>query len=47
MFDMTQPIQMEVIIASIAFIFGLVGIGLALVSYYKKKMNISKVEDEK
>ena len=46
MFDMTQPIQMEVIIGSIVFIFGLVGVGLAVVAYYKKKLNI-KVEDEK
>lgn len=37
MFDMSQPIQMEVIIGSIVFIFGLVGIGLAIVAYYKKK----------
>ena len=37
MFDMTQPIQMEVIIGSIIFIFGLVGIGLAVVEYYKRK----------
>lgn len=47
MFDMTQPIQMEVIIGSIVFIFGLVGVGLAVVAYYKKKLNISKVEDKK
>jgi hypothetical protein len=40
MFDMTQPIQMEVIIGSIVFIFGLVGIGLAVVAYYKKKQDI-------
>lgn len=39
MFDMTQPIQMEVIIGSIVFIFGLVGIGLAVVAYYKKKQD--------
>jgi len=38
MLDMTQPIQMEVIIGSIIFIFGLVGIGLAVVEYYKKKI---------
>ena len=38
MFDMTQPIQMEVIIGSIVFIFGLVGVGLAFVAYYKKKL---------
>ncbi|WP_256465823.1 hypothetical protein [Sulfurovum sp. XGS-02] len=37
MFDMSQPIQMEVIIGSIVFIFGLVGIGLAVVEYYKRK----------
>lgn len=37
MFDMTQPVQMEVIIGSIVFIFGLVGLGLAVVAYYKKK----------
>ena len=40
MFDMTQPIQMEVIIGSIIFIFGLVGVGLAVVAYYKKKQDI-------
>jgi len=45
MFDMTQPIQMEVIIWSIVFILGLVGLGLGVVVYYKKKLNIS--EDEK
>lgn len=39
MFDMTQPIQMEVIIGSIVFIFGLVGVGLAVVAYYKKKQD--------
>ncbi|MEY3091135.1 MAG: hypothetical protein RL113_1451 [Pseudomonadota bacterium] len=37
MFDVTQPIQMEVIVGSILFIFGLVGVGLAVVAYYKKK----------
>jgi len=37
MFDMSQPIPMEVIIGSIVFIFGLVGIGLGIVAYYKKK----------
>ena len=40
MFDMTQPIQMEVIVGSIVFIFGLVGVGLAVVAYYKKKLDI-------
>jgi len=42
MFDMTQPIQIEVIIGSIVFILGLVGIGLGVVAYYKKKMNINE-----
>jgi len=45
MFDMTQPIQMEVIIGSIVLILGLVGVGLGVVAYYKKKLNIS--EDKK
>ena len=37
MFDLSKPIPMEVIIGSIVFIFGLVGVGLAVVAYYKKK----------
>jgi len=37
MFDLSQPVPMEVIVGSIVFIFGLVGIGLAVVAYYKKK----------
>jgi len=37
MFDMSQPIQMEVIIGSIIFILALVSIGLAVVEYYKRK----------
>jgi len=40
MFDMTQPIGMEVIIGSIVFILGLVGVGLAVVAYYKRKMKV-------
>ena len=40
MFDMTQPIQMEVIIGSIVFILGLVGLGLGVVAYYKKKLEV-------
>jgi len=38
MFDMTQPIGMEVIIGSIVFILGLVGVGLGVVGYYKRKV---------
>ena len=40
MFDMTQPIGMEVIVGSIVFILAVVGLGLALVAYYKKKLDI-------
>jgi len=46
MFDMSQPIQIEVILGSIVFILGLVGVGLAVVAYYKKKQD-SKLGDEK
>jgi len=38
MFDITQPVSTEVIIGSIVFILGLVGVGLAVVWYYKKKL---------
>ena len=38
MFDMTQPVPTSVIVGSIAFIFLLVGIGLGMVTYYKKKL---------
>lgn len=44
MFDMSQPIQMPVIIGSIVFIFGLVGVGLAVVAYYKKKQDSKDVK---
>ena len=40
MFDMSQPIQMPVIIGSIAIIIVVVGVGLAVVSYYKNKLEI-------
>jgi len=40
MFDMTQPIRMEVIVDSIIFIFGLIGIGLGIVEYYKRRKDI-------
>ncbi len=40
MFDLSQPIQMPVIVGSIIFIFVLVGIGLGVVSYYKKRAGI-------
>jgi glucose uptake protein GlcU len=39
MFDMSQPIQLSVIIGSIAVILVVVGIGLAVVAYYKKKLD--------
>jgi len=38
MFDLSQPIQMPVIIGSIVFIFVLVGIGLGVVKYYERKV---------
>jgi hypothetical protein len=37
MFDLSQPIPTEVIVGSIVFIFGLVGVGLLVVQHYKKK----------
>jgi len=37
MFDLTQPVGMEVIIGSIVIIFVIVGIGLGVVEYYKRK----------
>ncbi len=40
MFDMSQPVSSEIIIGSILFIFVMVGIGLAVVAYYKKKFDI-------
>ncbi|SFV68299.1 hypothetical protein MNB_SV-13-1072 [hydrothermal vent metagenome] len=40
MFDMSQPIQIEVILASIVFILVLVGIGLGVVRHYKKKLGV-------
>jgi len=40
MFDMNQPIQMPVIIGSIAIIFVVVGVGLVVIAYYKKKLDI-------
>ena len=40
MFDLSKPIPMEVIVGSIAFVVLVVGIGLAVVAYYKKKLDI-------
>jgi len=37
MFDLSQPIGNEVIIGSIAFIFAVVGVGLLVIEYYKRK----------
>ena len=36
-FDMSQPVGMEVIIGSIVVIFAIVGLGLLIIEYYKKK----------
>jgi len=38
MFDLSQPIPTEVIVGSIFFIIALVGIGLLVVQYYKKRV---------
>jgi len=40
MFDLSKPLPIEVVVASIAFVVVLVGIGLAIVAYYKKKLDI-------
>jgi len=37
MFDLTQPVGIEVIIGSIVIIFVIVGIGLGVVEFYKRK----------
>jgi hypothetical protein len=37
MFDLSRPVQMPVIIGSILFILAVVGVGLGIVAYYKKK----------
>jgi hypothetical protein len=37
MFDLSQPVGTGVIVGSIVVIFGLVGIGLLAVEYYKRK----------
>jgi uncharacterized membrane protein len=40
MFDLSKPVSMDVIVGSIGLIVVLVGIGLAVVAYYKKKQDI-------
>ncbi len=40
MWDLGKPVPTEVIVGSILFIFALVGIGLAVVAYYKKRKEI-------
>lgn len=42
MFDLSQPVPTSVIIGSIVFIFVLVGIGLGVVGYYRRKSEIRK-----
>jgi len=37
MMDLSRPVPAEVIVGSIGFIVALVGVGLALVAYYKRK----------
>jgi len=38
MFDLSQPVGNEVIVGSIVFIFAIVGVGLLVVEYYKRKI---------
>ena len=38
MFDLSKPIPMEVVVGSMVFVVVVVGIGLAIVAYYKKKL---------
>ena len=40
MFDLSKSIPMEVIVGSIAFIVMVVSVGLAVIAYYKKKLDI-------
>lgn len=40
MFDMSQPLPTEMIIGAIIVIIVLVGIGLGIVAYYKKKLGV-------
>jgi len=36
-FDLSKPIGIEVILLSIAFIVAMIGVGLVITNYYKKK----------
>jgi len=38
MFDLSQPIPTEVVVGSIVVLFALVGVGLLVVQYYKRKL---------
>ncbi|SFZ98021.1 hypothetical protein MNB_SV-5-1681 [hydrothermal vent metagenome] len=40
MLDLSKPIPMEVIVGSIVFVVVIVGIGLAITAYYKKKLKV-------
>ena len=46
MFDLSQPVPTEVIVGSIVFILGLVGVGLAAVGYYKRKLENNLVNSQ-
>jgi len=37
MYDLSQPIPTEVIVGSIVFILAVVGVGLLIIQYYKKR----------
>jgi len=38
-YDLSRAIPTEVIVGSIVFILGLVGVGLLIVQYYKKRLS--------
>ena len=40
MYDLSKPIPTEVIVGSIVFILALVGVGLLVVWYYKRKFGL-------
>ena len=40
MFDMSKPIQNEVVIGAIIVLIALVGVGLVITAYYKKKLKL-------
>jgi hypothetical protein len=40
MLDISKPIPMEVVVGSVVFVLVVIGIGLAIIAYYKKKLKV-------